>query len=75
MSRKVDIRISGRKIEGYPTVNLTISFDTIEEFIKKADNAIEETRFGKVDCYVDNFDDVLNSDEVSILESEYFIVE
>jgi hypothetical protein len=75
MTRKIDIRICGRKMEGYPTVSRTITFDTIEELIRKADNAIEETRFGKVDCYVDNFREILNPDEVKILEADYFIVD
>ena len=48
--RRVDIRISGRKIEGYPTVTKTLNFETVDEFIKKADAAIEDTDFGKVDC-------------------------
>jgi hypothetical protein len=56
-------------------VSRTITFDTIEELIRKADNAIEETCFGKVDCYVDNFRDILNSEEVKILEADYFIVD
>jgi hypothetical protein len=74
MTRKIDIRICGRKLEGYPTVNRTITFDTIEELVRKADNAIEETCFGKVDCYVDNFREILTPDEVKILEDDNFIV-
>jgi len=73
--RKVDIRISGRKIEGYPTVTKTIEFDTVEDFMKKADTAIENTNYGKVDCYVDNFDNVFNDDEVSLLEENWFIID
>lgn len=73
--RKVDIRISGRKIEGYPTVTKTIEFDTVDDFMKKADTAIENTNYGKVDCYVDNFDKVFNDDEVSLLEENWFIID
>lgn len=73
--RKVDIRISGRKIEGYPTVTKTIEFDTVDDFMKKADVAIENTNYGKVDCYVDNFDNVFNDDEVSLLEENWFIID
>lgn len=73
--RRAYIRISGRKIEGYPTVSKTIEFDTVEDFMKKADVAIENTNYGKVDCYVDNFDNVFNDDEVSILEENWFIID
>jgi hypothetical protein len=72
--RQVEIRISGRKIQGYPTITKTIEFDTTEDFMKKADLAIEDTDFGKVDCYVDNFDNVFNDDEVSLLEENWFII-
>lgn len=72
--RQVEIRISGRKIQGYPTITKTIEFDTTEDFMKKADLAIEDTDFGKVDCYVDNFDNVFNESEVSLLEENCFIV-
>ena len=40
--RQVEIRISGRKIQGYPTITKTIEFDTTEDFMKKADLAIED---------------------------------
>lgn len=73
--RRAYIRISGRKIEGYPTVSKTIEFDTVEDFMKKADVAIENTNYGKVDCYVDNFDNVFNDDEVSVLEENWFIID
>ena len=72
--RQVDIRISGRKIQGYPTITKTIEFDTLDDFMKKADLAIEDTDFGKVDCYVDNFDNVFNESEVSLLEENWFMV-
>ena len=75
MTRTIDIRICGRKIKGYPTVHRTITFDNTDELIRKADNAIEETCFGKVDCYVDNFDNILNPEEVKILEEDNFIVD
>lgn len=75
MTRTINIKICGRKIEGYPMVHRSITFDTIEELIKKADNAIEETCFGKVDCYIDNFYNILNSEEVQILEEENFIID
>ena len=48
MSRQVDIKISGRKIKGYPTVHYTVIFDTVGELIVKADGLIEDTKFGKV---------------------------
>lgn len=73
--KQIDIRISGRKIEGYPTVSKTIEFDTVEDFMKKADVAIENTNYGKVDCYVDNFDNVFNEVEVSLLEENWFIID
>ena len=73
--RQVDIKISGRKIEGYPTVTRTIKFNNVEEFISKADEAIDETDFGKVDCYVDNFDNVFNDEEIKLLEEQWFIIE
>jgi hypothetical protein len=73
--RRVDIRISGRKIQGYPTITKTIEFDTLDDFMKKADLAIEDTDFGKVDCYVDNFDNVFNESEVSLLEENWFMVD
>jgi len=73
--RKVEIKISGRKIEGYPTVTKTIEFDSVEDFMKKADLAIEDTDFGKVDCCVDNFDNVFNESEVSLLEENWFMVD
>jgi hypothetical protein len=73
--RKVEIKISGRKIEGYPTVTKTIEFDSVEDFMKKADLAIEDTCFGKVDCYVDNMDNTFNEKEVSLLEENWFIVD
>ena len=73
--RQVDVKISGRKIEGYPTITRTIKFDTVEEFISKADKAIDDTDFGKVDCYVDNFDKVFNEGEVKLLEEQWFIIE
>ncbi len=73
--RQVDIKISGRKIQGYPTITKTIEFDTLDDFMKKADLAIEDTDFGKVDCYVDNFDNVFNESEVSLLEENWFIVD
>ena len=72
--RQVDVKISGRKIEGYPTITRTIKFDTVEEFISKADKAIDDTDFGKVDCYVDNFDNVFNEEEVKLLEEQRFII-
>jgi hypothetical protein len=73
--RKIEIKISGRKIEGYPTVTKTIEFDSVEDFMKKADLAIEDTCFGKVDCYVDNMDNTFNENEVSLLEENWFIVD
>jgi hypothetical protein len=73
--RQVDIKISGRKIQGYPTITKTIEFDTLDDFMKKADLAIEDTDFGKVDCYVDNFDNVFNESEVSLLEENWFMVD
>ena len=73
--RKTEIKISGRKIEGYPTVTKTIEFDSAEDFMKKADLAIEDTCFGKVDCYVDNMDNTFNENEVSLLEENWFIVD
>ena len=73
--RKTEIKISGRKIEGYPTVTKIIEFDSVDDFMKKADLAIEETCFGKVDCYVNNGDSIFNEDEVSLLEENWFIVE
>lgn len=73
--RQVEIRISGRKIQGYPTITKTIEFDTLDEFMKKADLAIEDTDFGKVDCYVDNFDNVFNESEVSLLEENWYIID
>ena len=73
--RRVDIKISGRKIQGYPTITKTIEFDTLDDFMKKADLAIEDTDFGKVDCYVDNFDNVFNETEVSLLEENWFMVD
>ena len=73
--RQVEIRISGRKIQGYPTITKTIEFDTTEDFMKKADLAIEDTDFGKVDCYVDNFDNVFNESEVSLLEENEFMID
>jgi hypothetical protein len=73
--RQVDIRISGRKIQGYPTITKTIEFDTTEDFMKKADLAIEDTDFGKVDCYVDNFDNVFNESEVSLLEENWYLID
>ena len=71
--RRVDIKISGRKIQGYPTITKTIEFDTLDDFMKKADLAIEDTDFGKVDCCVDNFDNVFNESEVSLLEENWFM--
>ena len=76
--RQVDIKISGRKIQGYPTITKTIEFDTLDDFMKKADLAIEDTDFGKidlVDCCVDNFDNVFNESEVSLLEENWFMVD
>ena len=73
--RRADITISGRKIEGYPTVTRTVEFETLEEFIKKADLAIEDTCFGKVDCCVDNYGDVFNKEEVKVLEANWFFVD
>jgi hypothetical protein len=73
--RRVDIKISGRKIQGYPTITKTIEFDTLDDFMKKADLAIEDTDFGKVDCCVDNFDNVFNESEVSLLEENWFMVD
>ncbi len=73
--RKVEIKISGRKIEGYPTVSRMIEFESLEDFMKKADAAIEDTNFGKVDCSVDNFDNVFNEAEVDELEKNWFFVE
>jgi len=73
--RKAEIKISGRKIEGYPTVTKTIEFDSVEDFMKKADLAIDDTCFGKVDCYVDNMDNTFNENEVSLLEENWFIVD
>ena len=73
--RQVEIRISGRKIQGYPTITKTIEFDTLDDFMKKADLAIEDTDFGKVDCYVDNFDNVFNESEVSLLEENEFMID
>ena len=72
--RQVDIKISGRKIQGYPTITKTIEFDTLDDFMKKADLAIEDTDFGKVDCCVDNSDNVFNKSEVSLLEENWFMV-
>jgi hypothetical protein len=43
--------------------------------MKKADLAIEDTDFGKVDCCVDNFDNVFNESEVSLLEENWFMVD
>lgn len=73
--RQVNIRISGRKIQGYPTITKTIEFDTTEDFMKKVDLAIEDTDFGKVDCYVDNFDNVFNESEVSLLEENWYLID
>jgi hypothetical protein len=73
--RQVEIRISGRKIQGYPTITKTIEFDTLDDFMKKADLEIEDTDFGKVDCYVDNFDNVFNESEVSLLEENWFMID
>jgi hypothetical protein len=73
--RKTEIKISGRKIEGYPTVTKTIEFDSVDDFMKKADLAIEDTCFGKVDCYVDNMDNTFNENEVSLLEENWYIVD
>jgi hypothetical protein len=73
--RRVDIKISGRKIQGYPTITKTIEFDTLDDFMKKADLAIEDTDFGKVDCCVDNFDNVFNESEVSLLEENWYLID
>jgi len=73
--REIDVRISARKIEGYPTVTKTIQFETVDEFIIKVDQALERIDFGKVDCYVDNFDKVFGDDEVKILEENWFIID
>jgi hypothetical protein len=43
--------------------------------MKKADLAIEDTCFGKVDCYVDNMDNTFNENEVSLLEENWYIVD
>jgi hypothetical protein len=64
-----------QKDRGLSTVHRTITFDNTDELIRKADNAIEETCFGKVDCYVDNFDNILNPEEVKILEEDNFIID
>ena len=73
--RRAEIRISGRKIEGYPTITRTVEFETLDEFIKKSDLAIEETCFGKVDCYVNDYGDVFNEDEIKVLEANWFIID
>jgi hypothetical protein len=74
MERQAIIKISGRKIEGYPTVTRVIFFESVDEFIQKADKAIEETLFGKVDCYVEA-EEVFSEDEVKTLEENLFIVD
>ena len=73
--KRVNIRISGRKENGYPTITRTIEFETLYEFMEKSDLAIDDTDFGKVDCYVDDYEGVFNEDEISVLEENWFIID
>jgi hypothetical protein len=77
--RKASIKISSRKISDIPTVEKIIEFVTAEEFMEKADKAIEKaclsSGFVGVKCCVDNSEGVFNDDEVKMLEDDFFIVE
>lgn len=70
--RETFIKISGRKVPGYPTLTFGVQFGDIEDFIIKVDKLIEGTNFGKVDVYIED-PDVFNSEEQSRLEKEWFI--
>ena len=74
MNKRATIKISGRKIEGYPTVTKIIEFENLDDFINKADAAIEEADFGKVDCYVLDEGQFSESD-LQTLENNWFILE
>ena len=74
--RKAVIKISSRRFVDKPTVERSIEFLTVEEFLEKADNAIEKAclsnGFVGVKCLVDNSDNVFSDDEIKILERNWF---
>lgn len=72
LTRQTIIQIAGRKIQGYPTLTFTVEFSDIDDFIKKVDNLINGTDYGKVDVYIEH-PEVFTQDEQDKLEDECFI--
>lgn len=71
-TRQTVIQIAGRKVQGYPTLTFTVEFSDIEDFLKKVDNLIDGTDYGKVDVYIQD-PEVFTQDEQDRLENEWFI--
>lgn len=71
-TRQTVIQIAGRKVQGYPTLTFTVEFSDIEDFLKKVDNLIDGTDYGKVDVYIQD-PEVFTHDEQDRLENEWFI--
>ena len=73
MERNATIQIVSRG-EFNPTLTVGIRFNGVDDFIKLADETIDESGFGKVECVV--FDNGQFSDEeLEKLDSELFIIE
>ena len=71
-TRQTVIKIAGRKIQGYPSLTFTVEFSDVDDFVKKVDNLINGTDYGKVDVYIDH-PEVFTPDEKGRLENEWFI--
>jgi hypothetical protein len=68
--RIATFRVHGRKIEGYPSMSYRVEFTTVDDLIKKIDEKIDETGYGKVDVYLED-EDQFKEEEVGKLEEEF----
>lgn len=73
MKRSANLQIVSRD-DFNPSVTVGINFETLDQFIERANTAIDETGFRKVDCIV--FDNGQFSDEeLEKLDEELFLIE
>ena len=68
--RIATFRVHGRKIEGYTSMSYRLEFTTVDDLIKKIDEKIDETGYGKVDVYLED-EDQFKEEEVGKLEEEF----
>lgn len=74
METQVFIRISDRKMSGYPTWGHVVMFDgDFDKFESKVDAIIDSLDIRKADVYIDNPEDLCD-EEIETLEARGFII-